>query len=168
MQMQQGSAPVCLFPLCELVNEFNSEVVKRLNLDVVEIPAIMPEAEHGPGKKGKQNNKGQGKKMGKKRSRETAGLEQVLKLAVGCRVMLRRNLNQSLGLINGAIGVVTGIRTIHDNMVSRIIVDFPGHKNVSIDRVKGDFEISTDVFIKMSQFPLSMAYALTWGVFDET
>uniref|UniRef100_A0A1X7VXD3 DNA helicase Pif1-like 2B domain-containing protein n=1 Tax=Amphimedon queenslandica TaxID=400682 RepID=A0A1X7VXD3_AMPQE len=37
---------------------------------------------------------------------KTAGLETVLSLAVGCRVMLRRVIDVTVGLVNGAIGTV--------------------------------------------------------------
>ena len=43
------------------------------------------------------------------RGNNTAGLEAVLTLAVGARVMLRRNVNVKSGLVNGAIGTVVAI-----------------------------------------------------------
>ena len=38
-------------------------------------------------------------------STHTAGLENVITVKVGCKVMLRRNIDVTLGLVNGAIGV---------------------------------------------------------------
>ena len=46
-------------------------------------------------------------------SNKTAGLEAKLRLAVGARVMLRRNIDTSAGLVNGAIGTIRAIAKRH-------------------------------------------------------
>ena len=48
-------------------------------------------------------------KKEKKLEKLKAGLETVLSLAVGCRVMLRRNIDVTVGLVNGGIVIVMGI-----------------------------------------------------------
>ena len=84
---------------------------------------------------------------------KTAGLETVLSLAVGCRVMLRRNIDVTVGLVNGAIGTVMGIYS------TRISIKFD-HIDVpcDIERVTTRFMLSKNLYI---QFPLILSYAIT-------
>ena len=46
----------------------------------------------------------------------TAGLATTISLAVGCRVMVRRNVNIEKGLVNGAMGTVVATGTQDDRV----------------------------------------------------
>uniref|UniRef100_A0A1X7VAI7 DNA helicase Pif1-like 2B domain-containing protein n=1 Tax=Amphimedon queenslandica TaxID=400682 RepID=A0A1X7VAI7_AMPQE len=92
----------------------------------------------------------------KRSTKKTPGLEAVLSLAVSCRVMLRRNFDETVGLVNGAIRTVMGI------YATRISIKFD-HIDVPCDikRVTSRFMLSKNLYIHWKQFPLILFYAIT-------
>ena len=86
----------------------------------------------------------------------TAGLQAVVKVAVGARIMLRHNIDTKGGLANGAIGTIL---SISDRCIS---IKFY-HANVpcDIERVKSAFMVTKNYYVYRTQFPLILAYAVT-------
>ena len=86
----------------------------------------------------------------------TAGLEAKLLLAIGARVMLRRNIDTNAGLVNGAIGTMVSVQPNH------VTVQFD-HKNklYNVEKVKSRFTIMKNFYIYGRQFPLILAYGVT-------
>ena len=86
----------------------------------------------------------------------TGGLEAILKIAVGARVMLHCNVEVETGLVNGALGTVLAIATTHIKM------KFDKISNpCEIEKLKRKFRVMKNHYVYRSQFPLILAFAVT-------
>ena len=109
--------------------------------------------------------------------RDTAGLCTLLHVAVNARVMLRRNLCTTDGLVNGATGTVTGFVTEYSK-ISQILVLFDDPSvgisrkiqtnssphlvgSIPITRITANFFGKVQTTITLSQFPLILCFATT-------
>uniref|UniRef100_A0A1X7VA72 DNA helicase Pif1-like 2B domain-containing protein n=1 Tax=Amphimedon queenslandica TaxID=400682 RepID=A0A1X7VA72_AMPQE len=83
-------------------------MLESLETEKIELACVDVVDESGSTAKFDKKSRKKLEKLKDQRSK-TAGLETLLSLAVGYRVMLRRNINMTIGLVNCAIGTVMGI-----------------------------------------------------------
>ena len=92
-----------------IAEDFNRQMLARLQSEIVEVPCSDEFDETNSSTKWSKRAATELERLNNGDCNLTAGLEAVLCLAVGARVMLRRNLDTKSGLVNGAIGTVTTV-----------------------------------------------------------
>eukprot|EP00435_Cladocopium_sp_Y103_P012508 s558_g3.t1 len=103
---------------------------------------------------------------------DTGGLESLLELAQGAKVMLRKNLDVQDGLVNGACGVVQHIDAYSNREVQKVWVKFEKGagrnweaanetNGVAIKRCSASFDDKDGKKADRCQFPLVLAKAAT-------
>ena len=95
---KQGRSPVCLFAKRKSCKEVNKRMLAGLSSEKVEMPCTDVADE---GCSSIKFNKKAAEKLEKLNldCSRTAGLEAVLTVAIGARVMLRRNIDVTMGLV---------------------------------------------------------------------
>lgn len=153
-EMQSFETAVRLYPTNDEANIYNER-----RLDELKLPVAVIKAEH--------NND----TARKASSRDAKNLSSELRLSIGSRIMLRRNLCVRRGLVNGSLGTVRDI--IYRNQVCP--PNLPYVLMVEFDNFTGPFMRENmfplrpvtnkwwdeSVYCSRKQFPVHLSYALT-------
>lgn len=140
--------------MCE---SFNREMLKRIDGEEIELHAedsVQTENQKLREKAFKYLNQ-QDEDVSK-----TAGFAKTINIKIGARIMLRRNIDASIGLINGAIGEVVAVQKNENGKIEKIDVRF-GNTIHQIERVSVNFEIFQGLYMTRKQFPITLSYAIT-------
>ena len=84
----------------------------------------------------------------------TAGLENVIVIKIRCKVMLRRNIDVTTGLVNGSIGSVTSVKYSIDQC-NVVTIKFDNDKEHVLEKVSSKFQILNKAFTIGRQFQIS-------------
>ena len=159
--VDKESSSVCLLPTRNMVDEFNRAVMKRLGRKTIEINAldeidckiksISKNAEEAVKQLDRLDD-----------ARHTGGLEKVLVLAIGARVMLRKNLDVTNKLVNGSMGTLVEVAYDKYYVIQLLKIKFDNHDNViNVERDIRKIQIYSNAFLYRKQFPLTIAYTMT-------
>ena len=152
---EAGQTPVCLFPTRKACDELNNQMLSTLPSKLEQIPCSDDIDQTSSMRKWTKRATEHLEKLNRD-CNMTAGLEANLNLAVGARVMLRRNIDTKAGLVNGAIGTVQKISATF------VTVKFDHIKEpYNVERVKTRFCVLKNFYVYRTQFPLILAYAVT-------
>ena len=152
---QSGRTPVCLFPKKRACEGFNTQMLKKIASPTCQLYCT-DEIDETAGPRKMTKKVVEHLEKLNTDCNMTAGLEAKLCLAVGARVMLRRNLDTKAGLVNGAIGTVLSV------VPSHVTVKFD-HVSTpyDVERVKSKFMVLKNFYVYRKQFPLILAHAVT-------
>ncbi|KAL5259662.1 hypothetical protein ACHWQZ_G009943 [Mnemiopsis leidyi] len=157
---KNDASVVCLLPTVAMVNTFNDAIMRQRYPHAKSVKSI--DNIDGRTKRIKRSAETAVKKIDRLEDpRNTAGLEKILYLSEGMRVMLRRNIDVSKGLVNGSVGTLV---KIHENksIPERLTIQFDGLvDNLELLRDTRKIEIFPDAYLHRSQFPITVAYSIT-------
>ncbi|XP_034952424.1 ATP-dependent DNA helicase PIF1-like [Chelonus insularis] len=93
----------------------------------------------------------------------TAGLAKNIVVIIGAKIMIRRNIDVTLGLVHGAIGTIMSvsksINACEDNI--SITIKLNDENKCTIQRMSAKFQIMNDAYVIRKQFPICLSYGIT-------
>jgi len=87
----------------------------------------------------------------------TAGLEKDLIIKVDCKIVFRKNIDVTLGLVNGAMGTISLVKYSIDQVgVDSILIKFSGDYEHQLEKVNCKFQIFGKALLCISNFLLQV------------
>uniref|UniRef100_A0AC35F3L7 ATP-dependent DNA helicase n=1 Tax=Panagrolaimus sp. PS1159 TaxID=55785 RepID=A0AC35F3L7_9BILA len=183
---EKGGTVMAIFSKVDDVNMFNNAVMKCKNLNIIDIYAKSSKKKsdqnfHQPWKQSCFDKNKISKFINLPKSDQSVieqypnqktKLPNLIRIAIGCRIILKRNLDMSKGLINGALGTLRDIKsheipsTKNDGfemVVDKLLIEFDHAlgKIFEISRDTVTFKNFKGIQNSQSQFPIAVAFSCT-------
>lgn len=147
---------ICILPtnlMCDTLNQSMLDRIKSNEIKLVAQDSIdcSPRLKQTALKRLKTLNK---------KPRNTGGLSEEITVKIGCKLMIRRNIDVTNGLVNGTLGSLTSV-TEENGEIKSVKLMIDTGKEVTIERVNVKFHVCGSIYAVRFQFPLSLAWALT-------
>ena len=88
-----------------------------------------------------------GLKMLNENDDNACGIERVIRIKIGSKVMIRRNIDVSIGLVNGTIGAVISVCRDKSDEITSISIELQSGKEYSIKPHEYKFVIMKTIYI---------------------
>ncbi|XP_066600007.1 uncharacterized protein [Prorops nasuta] len=154
-----SSDSVCLLPTCNQCDALNEAMLNRITSNDIQL--IAHDATDCPIYLKKKVLKVLNAED--EDSTRTAGLARIITVKIGARIMLRRNIDITLGLDNGTIATIKSVTYSADNNndVEKLQIVLSTGIEHTIERVSAKFEVMDRVYVIRKQFPISLSYGMT-------
>ena len=167
--IDQGKKPVCLLAKCDMVQAVNVAMLTKSNIKPEYIYAKDVSSHRKTGKNRTPPKEDASadeilsfvRKNTEQKANKTGGLDEVLVLGLGARVMLKKNLDMEAGHYNGAMGTITKFIRDRNFQIDGIEVAFDNGTERRIDKAMVNYKHGGAIEIERHQFPLTLAYAIT-------
>ncbi|XP_048514971.1 uncharacterized protein LOC125501890 [Athalia rosae] len=149
---------VCLLPTCRMCDVLNKAMLSAIQTD--EIHLLAHDTVDCPPYLKKKVQKMLN--TDDEDSSRTAGLAKMIIVKIGSKIMIRRNIDVTLGLVNGTIGTITAISRAADtgDVETVQIVLATGVVHI-LERVDVKLEVMEGAFVIRRQFPICLSYGIT-------
>ncbi|XP_058791053.1 ATP-dependent DNA helicase PIF1-like [Phymastichus coffea] len=141
---------VCLMPTKDMCTILNKTMLDKLQAE--EIKLIANDSYKCPKRLEKRVSKilDQG-------DDNACGISRVIEIKIGCKIMIRRNIDVSIGLVNGTIATVIAVSKGKTGIDS-VTIKLQSNQEYFIKRLQYPFQIMDQVFIIREQFPFCLSY----------
>ncbi|XP_058800179.1 ATP-dependent DNA helicase PIF5-like [Phymastichus coffea] len=144
---------VCLMPTKDMYSILNNTMLNKLECE--EIKLIANDCYKCPKRLEKRVLK-----ILNEDDDNVCGISRVITIKIGCKIMIRRNIDVSIGLVNGTIATVIAV-TKGKTGIDSVTIRLQSNQEYSIKQLEYQFQILDQVFITRKQFPICLSYAIT-------